>query len=66
MTTTKSTVTRRIGVDMISAYAENLLKVVIDDVDRFLRDDSIIDTREYFESVYEALVELEDELQGRV
>ncbi len=51
---------------MISAYAENLLKVVIDDVDRFLRDDSIIDTREYFESVYEALVELEDELQGRV
>ena len=50
---------------MISMRAENLLTAVIADVERFLADDSIIDTREYFESVLEALVEIEDELMER-
>ena len=49
---------------MISAVAENLLKAIVDDVDRYLRDDSITDGREYFQSVYYALEDLEQELLG--
>jgi hypothetical protein len=49
---------------MISAVAESLLQAIVEDVDRYLRDDSITDGRAYFLSVYYALQDLEQELLG--